>query len=268
VAWGAGDFGGGWTARRAPVLGVSLVVQALGLLLAIAIAVLAREPVPGPASLAMSAAAGAVVVIGILGLYHGLAVGRMGVVAPVTAVIAALLPVAVGIARDGPPAGSVLAGIGLALVAVVLVSTSPGRAGGRSGIEFALVAGVGIGMFNILAGGLPEGEVFAPLVVIKLTAAAVIALIVIAGRRSWRVPRASLPIALLVGVFDMGGNALYVLASQAGRLDVAATLSSLYPVTTIVLAIVLLDERLTGGHALGIVAAGVAIALITSGTAA
>jgi drug/metabolite transporter (DMT)-like permease len=123
-------------------------------------------------------------------------------------------------------------------------------------------------MFNVLAGGLPEGEVFAPLVVIKLTAAAVIGLIVIAGRRSWRVPRASLPIALLVGVFDMGGNALYVLASQAGRLDVAATLSSLYPVTTIVLAIILLDERLTGGHALGIVAAGVAIALITSGTAA
>jgi drug/metabolite transporter (DMT)-like permease len=74
--------------------------------------------------------------------------------------------------------------------------------------------------------------------------------------------------ALLVGVLDMGGNAFYVLASQAGRLDVAATLASLYPVTTVLLAIAVLRERVTGGHALGILAAGAAIALITSGTAA
>jgi drug/metabolite transporter (DMT)-like permease len=191
----------------------------------------------------------------------------MGVVAPVTAVIAALLPVAVGIVRDGLPAASVLVGIALAFVAVFLVSMSSGHDRRRSGIEFAIVAGVGIGLFNVLAGGLPDGQVFGPLVVIKLTAAAVIALAVIVGRRSWRVPRGSLPIVALVGVFDMAGNALYVLASQSGRLDVAATLSSLYPVTTILLAIVLLGERLTGAHALGIVAAGAAIVLISSGTA-
>jgi drug/metabolite transporter (DMT)-like permease len=267
LAWGAGDFGGGWTARRAPVLGVSLVVQALGVGLALALAVLAREPVPDPSSIAAAAAAGVVGAVGILSLYQGLAVGRMGVVAPIAGVIAASLPVVVGIARDGPPATPVLVGIGLALVAVVLVSFLPGHEGQPSGVEYGVAAGVGIGIFNVLIGGLPDGQVFGPLTVMKLASAVAIGLIVVLARRAWRVPRAALPLTLLVGCFDMAGNGLYVLATQAGRLDVAATLSSLYPVTTVLLAVVLLRERINGAHALGIVAAGAAIVLITSGSA-
>jgi drug/metabolite transporter (DMT)-like permease len=267
VAWGAGDFGGGLTSRRAPVLGVSLIVQALGVLIALSFAVGLREPSPAPSSVLMAAGAGAVGVIGILSLYQGLAVGRMGVVAPVTGVIAASLPVVVGIVRDGPPGVAVLVGIALAFVAVILVSRVPGHDDRRSGVEFGILAGVGIGIFNVLIGGLPDGEVFGPLVVVKVASAVVIGAIVVLGRRPWRVPRAAVPIALLVGVLDMGGNALYVLASQAGRLDVAATLSSLYPVTTVLLAILILGERMTRSHAAGVVAAGVAIALITSGTA-
>jgi drug/metabolite transporter (DMT)-like permease len=143
-----------------------------------------------------------------------------------------------------------------------------GQHGQRSGVEFGLVAGLGIGCFNILVGLLPEGQVFGPLVFLKLSAATVIGAIVVVGRRSWRVPRATLPIAIGVGVFDMAGNALYVLATQAGRLDVAATLSSLYPVTTILLAMAFLGERVTRSHALGIVAAVAAIVLIGAGSAA
>jgi drug/metabolite transporter (DMT)-like permease len=267
VAWGTGDFGGGWASRRAPVLGVSLVVQALGVGLAVGLALLSREAMPDPGAIVTSITAGVVVVIGILGLYQGLAVGRMGVVAPVTGVLAATLPVVAGIGMAGLPAASVLAGIVLALVAVVLVSRVQGEAGQRSGIEFALVAGVGIGIFNILIGFLPDGHVFGPLVFVKLSAAFVIGAIVVVGRRPFRVPRATLPIVLLVGVFDMAGNALYVLATQAGRLDVAATLSSLYPVTTILLAVAFLGERVTRIHALGIAAAVAAIALIGAGSA-
>jgi drug/metabolite transporter (DMT)-like permease len=266
VAWGAGDFGGGWASRRAPVLGVSLVVQLLGVGLAAILALLSGEATPEPGSMAIAVAAGIVVVVGILGLYQGLAVGRMGVVAPVTGVIAATLPVVAGIAMAGPPAASVLVGIFLALVAVVLVSRVQGEDGRRSGIEFALVAGVGIGLFNILAGLLPDGEVFGPLFFIKLAAAIVIVAIVALGRRPWRVPQATVPIALAVGAFDMCGNALYLLATQAGRLDVAATLSSLYPVTTIVLAVALLGERVTRFHAVGIAAAVAAVVLIGAGS--
>jgi drug/metabolite transporter (DMT)-like permease len=222
---------------------------------------------PAPATLAISAAAGVAVAIGIVALYHGLAVGRMGVVAPVTGLIAALLPVAAGIVRDGLPATPVLAGIVLALVAVVLVSRVPGAGGSRSGIELAIIAGVGIGVFNILAGELPDGQVFGPLVVIKVAAAAVIVAILLIGQRTWRMPWRIATIALAVGLFDMLGNACYVLATQAGRLDVAATLSSLYPVTTILLAVAFLGERVTRSHALGIAAAIAAIALISAGSA-
>jgi drug/metabolite transporter (DMT)-like permease len=227
-----------------------------------------REPVPQPSSILTAAAAGVAVAIGIVGLYHGLAVGRMGVVAPVTGLLAAVLPVVAGILRDGPPATPVLAGIVLALVAVVLVSRAPAREGSRSGIELALVAGTGIGVFNILAGELPDGAVFGPLVVVKLAAAATILAVVVLGRRAWRTPRRLLPVAIAGGLFDMAGNALYVLATQAGRLDVAATLSSLYPVTTILLAMAFLGERVTRSHALGIAAAVAAIVLIGAGSAA
>jgi drug/metabolite transporter (DMT)-like permease len=267
IAWGSGDFGGGWASRRAPVLGISLIVQVVGVLLYVGLAILARETSLVPATIAISVAAGVVVTVGIIGLYQGLAVGRMGVVAPVTGLIAALLPVTAGIVRDGLPATPVLAGIVLALVAVVFVSRVPGQSGSRSGIELAIVAGVGIGLFNILAGELPDGQVFGPLVVIKVAAATVIAAALVVGRRAWRMPPRLVAIALAVGVFDMIGNACYVLAAQSGRLDVAATLSSLYPVTTILLAVAFLGERVTRSHAMGVAAAIAAIALIGAGSA-
>lgn len=266
IAWGAGDFGGGWASRRASVLAVSLTVQVVGVLLYIALALATREAVPEPSSIAISIAAGVTVTIGIVGLYHGLAVGRMGVVAPVTGLLAAVLPVAAGIVRDGLPATPVLVGIALALVAVVLVSRVPASEGSRSGIELAIVAGTGIGAFNILIGELPEGGVFGPLIAIKLTATAVILGAVLLGRQALRMPTRVLPIAVAGGVFDMAGNAFYVLATQAGRLDVAATLSSLYPVTTILLAMGFLGERVTRSHAVGIAAAVAAIVLIGAGS--
>jgi drug/metabolite transporter (DMT)-like permease len=268
IAWGAGDFGGGWASRRGSVFGISLIVQVVGLILYTGFAIVAREPIPGPSALLVSVAAGVAVTIGIIGLYQGLAVGRMGVVAPVTGLIAAVMPVVAGIVRDGPPASPVLAGIVLALAAVVLVSRAPGSAGTRSGLELAIVAGVGIGAFNILVGELPEGQVFGPLVAIKLTAAAVIITVLVAGRRTLRMPARLIPIAAAGGVFDMAGNAFYVLATQAGRLDVAATLSSLYPVTTILLAMAFLGERVTRSHALGIAVAMAAIVLISTGGSA
>ncbi|HXI80259.1 MAG TPA: hypothetical protein VNM34_05500, partial [Verrucomicrobiae bacterium] len=206
----------------------------------IAIAVAIGEPVPGLPTLLLAALAGVCAVAGIVGLYTGLAVGRMGVVAPVTGLIAASLPVMVGFARAGMPGTEVLIGIGCALAAVVLVSRSHDPAGRRSGLEYALVAGVGLGLFNVAVGAFPEHAVAWPLVVIKGAALVALVAIVAVGRRPWRIPRPVLPALVAVALLDLAGNGLYVLATQAGRLDVAATLSSLYPVTTVVLAIVLL----------------------------
>jgi drug/metabolite transporter (DMT)-like permease len=266
VAFGLGDFGGGWTSRRAPVLGVSFIVQAVGATLMIGAALLSGErPLePGPAGLA--AIAGVVGVAGIVSLYHGLAVGRMGVVAPVTGVLGASVPVAVGVVLEGAPPPIVGVGFALALVAVILVSRAPGTEGRRSGIEFAIAAGVGIGAFSVFLGLVPEGHVFWPLAVLKLSAAVVILVVTGLGRRPWRIPRAIVPAVIAVGFADMAGNGLFLLAAQAGELAVASVLTSLYPVTTVLLAATVLKEPISRGHAVGIAIAVLAIACIGSGS--
>ena len=225
------------------------------------------EPFPGAQTVALAALAGVLAVAGILGLYTGLAVGRMGVVAPVTGLIAAALPVSVGLVADGLPGPPVVIGIGLALLAVVLVSRTSDPAGRPSGIQYAIVGGVGLGLFNIVVGLFPGATVAWPLAIIKLGALLPIVAIVVVGSRPWRVPRPIIPAMILVAFLDLGGNAFYILATQAGRLDIAATLSSLYPVTTVVLAVTLLRERVTPSHLVGIVAAGIAIVLIAGGSA-
>ena len=225
------------------------------------------ETFGGPAAVAIAAAAGLGSGLGLLALYHGLAVGRMGVVAPVTGLVAAALPVLVGSVRDGLPGPTLIAGIVLALVAVTVVSRVDGVDGARSGIEFGLLAGIGLAVFNIMVGFLPDDGVFAPLVPLKTAGAVFIAGMLILNRQRWTVPRAVLPFAIAAAVLDLSGTLFYVLATQAGRLDVAVTLSSLYPVTTVILAAIVLREQLTRSHAAGIAMAGVAIVLIASGSA-
>lgn len=268
ITWGAGDFGGGWTGRRTSVFGIAIVVDVLGTAIMLGAALATGEPFPGPTTLLLAAIAGIFAVAGIVGLYQGLAVGRMGVVAPVTGLIAAILPVTVGFVRLGLPPVEVLVGIAAALVAVVLVSRSADPAGRPSGLRYALVGGVGLGLFNVAIAAFPEHRVAWPLVVVKLASLVAIVAVVIVTRRPWRMPRAILPAAAAVAILDLAGNGFYVLATQAGRIDIAATLSSLYPVTTIVLAVALLREHVSRSHLAGIVVAAIAIVLIAGGSAA
>jgi len=265
VAFGAGDFGGGWTSRRAPVLGVALVVAVVGLVAMVIAGVVSREAFPASETVALAAIGGVCGSIGLLGLYQGLSVGRMGVVAPVTGVLAAIVPVAVGVVLEGLPQPLVWLGIGSAIVAVVLVSRAAGGRGGRSGLEFAAVGGLGIGLSQVFLGLIPEGSLFWALAVVKVAAGLFLVVVILVGRQQWRVPRRVLPAAVGVAVLDITGNGLFLLAAQAGDLAIAAILSSLYPVTTVILAAALLQERVTRSHVVGITAAIVAIVLIGAG---
>jgi uncharacterized membrane protein len=242
-----------------------LVVELVGSALAAGTALLTGEPLPSEVGLALGLAAGAIGMVAILCLYQGLAVGRMGVVAPVAAVIGVSFPVVVGMVIEGLPATVQIVGIGLGILAVVLVSRVPGPAGGRSGIEFAIAAGLGIGGFSVLISQLPEGEILWPLAALRLLAIPILAVIVLVGRQPWRIPRQAFAAAALVGVIDLIGNLMYVLATQVGQLAIAAVLSSLYPIVTVVLAIAILGERLTRSHAIGIAIAAVAVACIAGG---
>ncbi len=188
----------------------------------------------------------------------------MGVVAPISGVLAAAIPVALGIVLQGIPGPARVAGMVLALLAVVLVSRA-NVGGSRRDVGLGLLAGFGIGVFNIAVSRFEPGQVFAPLTIVRASEGLLVVAIVVLGRRPWRLSRSILPLVVLVGTLDMGGNAFYILATQAGRLDVATILSSLYPVTTVILATIILRERIAGSHLAGVLLAIAAIVLIGVG---
>ncbi len=267
LSWGAGDFGGGIASRRAPLLGIVLLTQAAGMVIALGIFAIRNEGVPSPADIGWSVAAGFAGVIGISALYAGLAAGRMSIVAPVTGVLAVAIPVAAGIVLEGVPRTEVLAGIALAIAAVALVSQVKDESGRSGGLRYALIAGSGIGVFNVLIGQVTDGFVFGPLTIMRGTQVVILVTVVLVGRRPWRMAPRLVPAVLLIGLLDMGGNAFFIVARQAGDLAVASTLSSLYPVTTVILAAIVLRERIGRQHAVGILLAATAVALIASGAA-
>lgn len=267
LAWGIADFGGGLASRRATLFGVVLVSQVAGLVVAIGLAILRGEPWPAPADFAWSALSGVIGTAGVLALYGGLAVGRMGVVAPVAGVLGASVPVLAGIALQGLPQPIVLAGIGLAIVAVVLVSRVAGGVGaGRSGIELGIVAGLCIGLFNVTISRIDESLVFGPVSIVRIVAIGLVAAVILVARHPGQVPARLLPAVAVIGVLDMTGVAAFLFAEGSGPLAVASILSSLYPVTTVLLAAIVLRERVTRHHAIGIAAAAVAILLIGAGS--
>jgi hypothetical protein len=173
----------------------------------------------------------------------------MGVVAPVTGVLAASVPVAVGIALEGLPGPVVLVGIGLAIVAVLLVSITAdaGPEGRPSGLPYGIAAGLGLGLLAVTLSRVTDGLVFGPLVILRAVQVVLVVAVVVVSGRAWRLERRILPAALAVGLLDMAGNGLFLAAAQAGPLAIAAVVSSLYPVTTVVLATLIRRGPRRGG---------------------
>ena len=263
ASWGAGDFSGGLATRRSPVLGVLVVGQATGTAL---VALVTGEAWPSGSAWAWTVGAGASGTAGLAALYRGLAVGRMAVVAPVSGVLSAAIPVLAGAVGEGLPPAAKLVGFALALAGIWLVAGAAGAepTAGRAGLGLALVAGLGFGGFLVLMHRAAEGGAFWPLACARGTSLALSLSSALALRRRWAPPVAALPLVLASGALDAGGNAFFVLASRAGRLDVAAVLSSLYPASTVVLAALVLRERTTRRQGVGLAAALAAIALIAA----
>ncbi len=265
VVYGAADFCGGLAARRATAFAVVALAQLAGLL-----AVGALLPWlggdPTGADLAWGAAAGLAGASGLVLFYRALAEGVMSVVAPVTAVSAAALPVLGGLLlgeRIGP---WTVAGIALALVAVVLVAAEDGlgslRTARPANLLRALASGVAFGLFFVLLDRTREAAELSPLVAARVVALLAVVLVARLASRSLSVPRGVLPVVVLGGIGDMTANALFLLAAQQGQLAITGILASLYPVSTVVLAQVVLRERLVATQAAGLAAAGAAVVLI------
>ena len=264
TAWGGGDFAGGLATKRANVFRVVAYAHAFGFLLMLGLAWLTREPVPGSGSLAWGVAAGIAGGFGIAALYKAFAVGRMGIIAPVAAVITGVLPVLVGIRTEGLPDRIQLMGFALALGSIWLIARPDGEIDTHRGLGLAVLAGLMFGLFLIAGKQAGHGGVFWPLVAARAVSTLLMALIVALSPRDRRpIAGALLPI-LLSGLGDSGGNALFIAASRHGRLDVAAVLSSLYPASTVILARVLLKERISATQNAGIIGALISVALISA----
>jgi drug/metabolite transporter (DMT)-like permease len=262
LTWGAGDFSGGLATKRAPVFGVLVIGQTIGLLLMMALAFLWREPLPSATDLSWGLAAGLASTVGLAALYRALAVGQMGIVAPLSAVLAAALPALFGIITEGMPGALKLLGFALALLGIWLVAGTGPSGGGRTGLGLAVLAGCAFGVFFILLHRAGASAIFWPLVAAR-SSSLVLVLPIAILRRQFPAPHLGLLMTiLLAGTLDVTGNAFFVLAGQSGRLDVAAILSSLYPASTVLLAALLLGERMMRLQVVGVVAALAAIALI------
>lgn len=265
LTWGAGDFTGGLATRRANPYTVVAISQSVGLFLLLCIALLTGEPVPKQEDLWWGALAGLMGAVAVLLLYRALAMGQMGIAAPITAVLAAIGPVIYSAFTEGPPSQLQLAGFAVAVVGVWLLSRPSGPLGRPKGVWVAVLAGIAIGAFLILLQHAGATALYWPLVSARAAALAMMLPLALLNRRSGESPgRRILPLAAMAGVTDAAGNAFFVLAAQVGRLDVATVMSSLYPASTILLAAAILKERVTRLQVIGIIAALAAIVLIAS----
>ena len=270
--WGAGDFSGGYASKKSSPYTVVLISQIVGGVLLVGLALLFREPVTTWPNILLGGVAGVAGMIGILALYAGLAQGRMGVVAPLTAVLSTTLPIILSAFTEGLPSVTTLIGFGMALIAVWFLA-----AGGNQGsvtrqeLLYAAIAGTGFSLFFILIDQVSDNAVFWPLVGARVASVSVVFLFMVVrqvGKRPFRLRSgqtslAQLPIIALAGILDAGGNAFFALAAQAGRLDVAAVLASLYPASTVMLAWIILKERLERFQWVGVAAALIALILIS-----
>jgi drug/metabolite transporter (DMT)-like permease len=272
LLWGTADFLGGTLTRRLPAVVVVLASQAVALVCLVPLVLLAGSEL-GPV-LGAGAAAGVAGPLALLAFYRALALGTMGVVAPVAA-LGVAVPVVAGLVQGEEPTAAQLAGIAVATVGVVLACGPELSGAGRGGalpLVLALLAALGFGaVFVLLAEGASDGgpaEVVGTLLVMRATSVVLLGVGVLVTLRrlaGGRPARADLPLLAVVGVFDVAANGTFALATQSGLVSVSAVLASLYPVVTAVLAWRLHGERLTRLQVGGVALAMAGVVLLAAG---
>jgi drug/metabolite transporter (DMT)-like permease len=266
VFYGLSDFVGGLASRRTSAWSVALVAALTGAVF-VAAAALGLGGDPGRSDLAWGVVGGVGNGFGTAFLYRGLAGGRMGVVAPISAVGAALVPVAVGLVAGERPGPLVWAGILAALPGIWLVSREPETAvsPAGSGVPDGVLAGLGFGTLFAALGQIPDTAGVLPLALNQVVAAVLIVLVATALRVPW-VPRERIALfGVVCGGLGASATLAFLGATQHGDLTIAAILTSLYPAVTVLLAATVLDEVIHRSQGVGLALCGVAVALVAMG---
>jgi len=264
ASWGVSDFLGGLKTRAGSVLTVLAVSQPVGLLLLGTIVLVRWHSPPHGLPILWAVLAGIGGAVGIGALYQGLAVGSMGIVAPITAT-SPLIPLTVGLAHGERPGAVRLAGIGVALVGVALAGREPGTGGARrqlsAGAGLAILAAVFFGSSQVALQAAAHDDPYWATLILRF-ASSVLILVVAARTRPGFGGRSLLPVLVAIGMLDSGATELFAVATTKGLLSVVAVLGALYPVMVALLARLVLHERLTivqRGGALAAVAGAAAI---------
>jgi drug/metabolite transporter (DMT)-like permease len=265
LAWGVADFFGPLKGRTLGALRVLLYAQLGGLVvIAVAIAVRGKGPESAAALLAVPAAISGT--LGLYAYYRGIAVGAISVVAPIAGISAAV-PVIVGIASGEHLSAVTAAGIASALAGVFLASREPGRGGPRlaAGVGLALLAAIGFGGYFPPMHAAGHADFWWASLYFRTTSTCLIVAAILIRRPNVTVAVGVVPVLALIGIGDMLGNVLFAAASRGGLVSVTSVLASLYPIVTVVLARILLAERVARTQEVGIVLTLAGVALISLG---
>ena len=266
ASFGTSDFCGGFATKRNRVFYVLILSQCVAFAVLAGFALTLKEPIPSWHNLLFGGLAGFFGTVGLVALYIGLARGSMGVVASVSAVVGAVLPIISGIFMEGPPSAAQIVGLLMGLCAIWYLA-----GGGAAApihireLGLPILAGIGFGFFFIFIDQVSETSIFWPLAMAKGVAITMILAVVFVRREMAPVQwKPQLLIIIMAGVLEAGGNIFFALASRMGRLDISTTLTSLYPAGTVFLAWMILRERLVPRQWFGVTAALVALILIAS----
>jgi drug/metabolite transporter (DMT)-like permease len=265
ATWGAADFIGGLGSKQTSPYRILFLAEIAGMVPFTVLALLLREPMPSAGDMLLGAGSSLIGLAGLLFLYRALATGQMTIAAPVSALFAALIPVIFGFLTLGAPSITTLIGFALAFAAVWLISgtdISNWRFSLRE-LRFPLLSGFFFGLYFLTLHRATLNAFFWPLAAARFAGFAALGIYALIARQPGLPPRNLWRLSIVNGMLDIGGNAFYVLAAQMGRLDVAAVLSALYPASTVLLAWIVLKERLTWLQAFGVALAFIAIVLFT-----
>jgi drug/metabolite transporter (DMT)-like permease len=265
LTWGAADFFGGLASRRAkPYLAV-LYGEVIGLAVLLVVAWFSREAFIDVRSWLICTFAGSFATLGLLLFFYSMTRGKMSVAAPASALMAAFLPVVFGMFLQGFPGWLTVAGILLALAAILLIAQTGEKVQRLrfSDVGLPLLAGISFGVYFILIHYGAQDGFWWPMVSSRFAGTVTMILYVLFTRQTFLPTPGITPIVAVNGILDVSGNAFYILALQAGRLDVASVLASLYPGGTVILARLFLHERLNRLQTVGVFLALAAIILMT-----
>jgi uncharacterized membrane protein len=260
--WGASDFLGGVGARRANAFLFTAIVHLSSLVAVGSLALVTGALFPGNAGLAWSLLAGSLGGLALALFYRALARGNMGLVAPVAAVLGAAIPTIVTAFSEGFPSYRHLLGFILAGIGVWLISRTEAGVERPEGLGMAVLAGVGFAGFYLCIHQAGGGSALWLATCSRSGSLLVTGVIVLFGRHLRAVPAPVLGIAVVAGILDITGTAVFIRASQIGRLDDAVVISSLYPAVTVLLARIFLHEHFSRSRTIGMVAALVAVPMI------